>query len=74
MQSGWTECLDRMIPFSESHLRHIIDEYVEHYNLERPHQGVGNEPLHLPLTPTDDPVGCQMRLGGLLRSYTKRAA
>ena len=31
------ECLDKMILFGERHVRHVIDEYVEHYNHERPH-------------------------------------
>jgi len=37
-----SECLDRMIFFGERALRRAIDEYVEHYNAERPHQGLGN--------------------------------
>ena len=33
------ECLDRMIIFGERHLRHVVSEYAEHYQHERPHQG-----------------------------------
>ena len=36
------ECLNRMIILGERRLRYVIDEYVEHYHLERPHQGIGN--------------------------------
>ena len=34
------ECLDRVIPLGEAHLRDLIREYVAHYHVERPHQGV----------------------------------
>ena len=36
------ECLNRIIPFSERHLRRAVHEYVAHDHLERNHQGVGN--------------------------------
>ena len=34
------ECLDRMIPIGERHVRRTISEYVEHYHCERNHQGL----------------------------------
>jgi len=37
------ECLDRMIPLGERHLRRTIAEFVAHYHGERNHQGIGNE-------------------------------
>ena len=37
------ECLNRVIPFGERHLRRTIAEYVEHYHRERNHQGLENE-------------------------------
>ena len=61
------------------HLDHIVREYVEHYNTERPHQGRGNLPLGMREPPPDsktiDPqsVACRDRLGGLLRHYERRA-
>ncbi|RNC81395.1 MAG: hypothetical protein ED559_06270 [Phycisphaera sp.] len=70
-----SECLDRIIPIGERHLRCTIDEYVEHYNRDRPHQGLGNEliePLERPPT-TNGAVTCEERLGGLLRSYSRAA-
>src|SRR5215471_20975056 len=36
------ECLNRMIPFGESHFRRAVKEYLEHYQAERNHQGIGN--------------------------------
>ena len=37
------ECLSRVIPFGDRHLRRTIAEYVEHYHRERNHQGLANE-------------------------------
>lgn len=45
-----SECLNRMLIFSESHLRHLINEYMEHYHTERPRQGIGNEIIELSTT------------------------
>ena len=70
-----TECTERVIFFGERSLRHAIDEYLEHYNEERPHQGIGNRPIALdPESPPASAVVCRERLGGLLRSYTGVAA
>ena len=49
------------------HLRHIVSEYVAYHNEERPHQGA--EPA-IPLAE----IGCEQRLGGLLRHYYYRKA
>jgi len=37
-----SECLDRIVPLGEGHLRRTIREYLEHYHRERNHQGIGN--------------------------------
>jgi transposase InsO family protein len=34
------ECLDRLIPMGERHVRRAVAEYVEHYHGERNHQGL----------------------------------
>ena len=47
------ECLDKMILFGEAHVRHVIDEYIDHYNKERPHQGIGNQLITGPEEPVD---------------------
>jgi transposase InsO family protein len=68
------ECLDRLIPLGERHLRRALAEFLVHYHRERNHQGLGNELI--------DGVGGQhhngrvqrrQRIGGLL-SYYYRAA
>src|SRR3989441_7013026 len=35
------ECLDWMIPMSETHLRSILREWATHYNQRRPHSALG---------------------------------
>jgi len=35
------ECLDFLIPLSESHLRMMLKEWVRHYNRGRPHMSLG---------------------------------
>ena len=35
------ECLDLVIPLSESHLRSILSYWVRHYNAGRPHMALG---------------------------------
>ena len=68
------ECLHRMIPFGERHLRRTIAEYVEHYHRERNHQGIKNELIAG--GPPTVPVGRirrRPRLGGLLNYYYRAA-
>ena len=70
------ECLGQMIILGERRLRFVIDEYVEHYHRERPHQGIGNvliQPTEASLC-VDDPVARRDRLGGLLLYYHRIAA
>ena len=70
-----TECLRRMIFFSESSLRRAIAEYTQHYHAERGHQGIGNERIDgIPkATASLRPVRCHERLGGILKSYSQAA-
>jgi hypothetical protein len=68
------ECLDRLIPLGERHLRRALAEFLVHYQRERNHQALSNDLI--------DGVGRQQhvgrvrrrqRVGGLL-SYYYRAA
>ncbi len=71
-----SECLNHLVLLSEAQLRRAVSEYVEHYHGERHHQGLGGalpEPGEVE-TPTDGPVACRERLGGLLKSYHREAA
>ena len=70
-----SECLDKMILFGERHVRYVIDQYVEHFLRERPHRVLGRRIIESdqPM-PTDGPVKCRERLGGLLKTYYRDAA
>jgi len=35
------ECLDFLIPLTETHLRRMVAEWVQHYNAGRPHMSLG---------------------------------
>jgi transposase InsO family protein len=71
-----SECLAKIIPLGERHLRKAVKEYTEHYHLERNHQGLDNELIEkLAGRPNMDvPVECRERLGGILKYYHRRAA
>ncbi len=34
------ECLDHMIIVNERHLRHMLRDFIRHYNAARPHQAL----------------------------------
>ncbi len=67
-----SECLERMLIFGEAHLKYCIEQYVQHYHQERPHQGLGNEIIS-PQRQGTGQIECQERLGGLLKFYRKAA-
>ena len=70
-----SECLNRIIPIGERHLRNAIDAYIGHYNRDRPHQSLGNKllaPSPSPAT-TGGEIMCDEKLGGLIRSYRRAA-
>ena len=82
IQTIQQECLDHFVVVGESHLNHIVREFLCHYHEERPHQGLGNvtlaraaaEERAAEVVPTTvDEVVCEERLGGLLKSYRRAA-
>jgi putative transposase len=79
VQSAKHEALDHFICFGMDHLRHICTEYVDHYNQDRPHQGLGGNTITprkvRPWKPgtSASAVVFAPRLGGLLKSYQRRA-
>jgi transposase InsO family protein len=71
-----SECLAKIIPLGERHLRKAVNEYTEHYHLERNHRGLDNELIETSSRPVsvDGAVVCRERLGGVLKYYHRRAA
>jgi len=72
-----SECLSKLILLGEASLRRAITQLLEHYHLERPHQGKGNQLLFprpaSPRSPHPGPVQCHERLRGLLKFYQRAA-
>ena len=70
------ECLNRIVPLGENHLRTAVRAYVAHYHLERNHQGLDNRLIcEVPDSPcTEGSVLCRERFGGILRYYYREAA
>ena len=68
------ECLQRVVPLGESHLRRTLREFVAHYHAERNHQGIGNELIE-PLERAEDQgrVRRRQRIGGMLNYYYRAA-
>ena len=72
-----SECLAKIIPLGEPHLRQAVTQYMQHYHVERNHQGLDNELID---KSRDAPVGmdadvlCNERLGGILKYYYRKAA
>jgi transposase InsO family protein len=72
VRSAKSECLSRVIPLGEQHLRNVISEYLAHYHGERNHQGLGNrllEPLVANTNSGKDVIRRRERLGGVLNYY-----
>ena len=67
------ECLDRVIPFGERHLRRTMAEYLEHYHRERNHQGIENELIEGAPRDRIGRIRRRPRLGGLLSYYCRAA-
>ena len=67
------ECLDYLVLSSENQLRYVLSEYLHYYHHERIHQGLNRiiEPQH---EGHQGEIICIERLGGLLKSYHRKAA
>ncbi len=69
-------CLNRVVLLGEGHLHLVVHEYVQHYHLERNHQGLDNQLLERPppSANADAAVHRRQRIGGLLNYYHREAA
>lgn len=67
------ECLNHLTLSSEEQLRYVLSEYLKYYHHERIHQGIDKiiEPQY---ESHEGDIICSERLGGLLKSYHRKAA
>ncbi len=70
------EVLDRLLIVNERHLRHVLTEYLMHYNTARPHRSLGQlTPAQAESCPPDPVNLAEHRihgkhiLGGLTHEY-----
>jgi putative transposase len=74
------ECLDWMLIWGRRHLERVLDEYVQHYNQERPHRSLALQPpqgIEIWVAPggvAAASIGRRDRLGGLVHEYYQVAA
>jgi len=74
------EVLNHFIVFGEAHLQYLLNEAMDYYHTDRPHQGLGNQlisgrpPPEVNHHVAKDTIVCRKRLGVLLKSYSRNAA
>ena len=83
-QSLRRELLDHFVIFGTQHLDHLGKVFLEFYHRHRPHQGLDNVPPVRDKASRKKPdntdtisladIRCEKQLGGLLKSYSRRAA
>lgn len=80
IQSIQVECLDHFIILGTRHLDHLLSEYIDYHNRERPHMSLQfATPIGPPPSIRAGPIHvrdirCRERLGGVLRHYERKAA
>ena len=65
-----------MIFIGQASLHRPVAEYVDHYRVERNHQGLGNRLIYrnAAIASHDAPIHRRRRLGGMLNFYYREAA
>ena len=79
IRSVRAKCLDWLLIVGREHLEQVLQAYVEHYNVHRPHRALGLKPPVPRVGPTaitrdQRRVDRRDRLGGLLHEYHRQAA
>jgi putative transposase len=74
------ECTDRMLIAGERHLRTVLDQFIDHYNVGRSHQGTGlslrapdDDPNVIPFPVPASRVRRKAVIGGLINEYDAAA-
>jgi putative transposase len=68
------ECLDHLLILNQRHLIRVLKEYIDYYNVSRPHQGLDQQaPIPTPRSP-QGVIRCRDVLAGILHDYYREAA
>ncbi len=75
VRSVRAECLDWVLIWNRRHVERVLSAYVAHYNLARPHRGIGLEvPVASDKVPLrTGPIERVDVLGGLIHEYDRAA-
>ncbi|MBI9019596.1 MAG: transposase [Phycisphaerae bacterium] len=65
------KCLDHLILTNEEQLKYAIDQFIEHYNHERPNENLDGKIIDPWPQDSDAEIIKFERLGGLLKSYRR---
>jgi len=69
------ECLDNLLIINEAHLRNVLVEYLEYYNVRRPHQGLAQQsPVPRQAVKPNGLVKKRQVLGGIINDYHRAPA
>ncbi len=69
------ECLDKLLVMNQSHLHHVLRQYIDYYNTARPHQGIEQRtPIPPTLSEAGGAIRCRNVLGGIVHDYYRDAA
>ena len=70
VRSAREECLENVLILNESHLRRVLQTYIEYYNSRRPHQSLEQQsPIPYPEPTNTGTVKRGQLLGGILNDY-----
>jgi hypothetical protein len=63
------ECLDHILIINAAHLRRVLIEFIQYYNVSRPHQGIDQQiPIPSAVSPGAT-IQCRNILGGIIHNY-----
>ena len=65
------ECLDHLIIINEQHLQAVLAEFVEYYNMDRPHRSLLLDTPRPAVRPAAGPVRARRVLGSLHHVYER---
>jgi len=64
------ECLDHILILNTAHLSRVLIEFIDYYNVSRPHQGIDQQtPTPFKIPKKTGPIQRRKVLGGIINNY-----